>query len=143
MATGAGSDRGSAGQRGAFVYNRSAWAACLAGGMRVGDFTGFQPRLFPRRRLASFTAASPIHISSRMGMASELGLYHKFVAGDAPGVAREIERWFRNLADERTLCLPPLLLRAVTDLRGSEETMDKFRFVVSRLSSHQEPVGIA
>ncbi|HEX6014432.1 MAG TPA: AMP-binding protein [Geminicoccaceae bacterium] len=55
-------------------------------------------------------------------------------AGDgADGAAAAARGWFEALARERDLRLPPVLVRAVPHLGGTEATMGKFRAVECRL----------
>jgi phenylacetate-CoA ligase len=76
MATG-----GTTGRRGVFVFDRHEWATCLAGFLRWSDWSGTSPR-FPRLRVATVSATSPLHMTARFGMSIELGL-HRILRLDA------------------------------------------------------------
>lgn len=66
---------GSSGLKGVFVSNRKEWSTALAGVLRVTSFLGIFPRLPNRRKIASVGANSPMHVTYRMAVSSDVGLY--------------------------------------------------------------------
>jgi phenylacetate-CoA ligase len=66
---------GTTGRKGIFVYDRDEWRECLCMVLRQNEMSGVRPRLGHRVRIASVGATSPLHMMSRFGMSSELGLY--------------------------------------------------------------------
>src|SRR5215213_5955557 len=70
MATG-----GSTGRKGMFVADRAEWRQYLAGCFRWNHYVGLRPRLPRRLRIASIAAARPLHMTYRMAVSIDLGLY--------------------------------------------------------------------
>jgi len=74
---------GSTGRRGVFVYGRDDWIEILGGFIRwTSDFLGQTPRFPHRRRIAAISADSPLHMTGRMGLSTDIGL-HRTVRLDA------------------------------------------------------------
>jgi phenylacetate-coenzyme A ligase PaaK-like adenylate-forming protein len=69
MATG-----GTTGLRGVFVYAADEWALSVASTLRTSSFMGLRTRPGRRLRVASVTAASPVHWGGRYAATSGLGL---------------------------------------------------------------------
>jgi phenylacetate-coenzyme A ligase PaaK-like adenylate-forming protein len=57
------------------VYSRREWAFCVATLLRWNLLAGIRPRLGRRLRVATVGATSPLHVSARLGMAVDIGLY--------------------------------------------------------------------
>jgi phenylacetate-coenzyme A ligase PaaK-like adenylate-forming protein len=66
---------GTSGLRGIFVYDRSAWRVVLANTMRWQRFAGIGPRLPQRMRICSIGADNPMHVTSRIPMSGDVGLF--------------------------------------------------------------------
>ena len=66
---------GTTGVRGVAVYSRAEWLRCFAGFLRWGEMMGVRPRLPRRLRVASIGTASPLHITTRLGMSASVGLH--------------------------------------------------------------------
>jgi phenylacetate-CoA ligase len=66
---------GTTGRKGIFVYDRKEWRECLCVFLRLNELGGARPRLGRRLRIATVGATSPLHMMSRFGMSTELGLY--------------------------------------------------------------------
>jgi phenylacetate-coenzyme A ligase PaaK-like adenylate-forming protein len=66
---------GTSGLRGIFVYDRSAWRVVLANTIRWQRFNGIGPRLPRRVRICSIGADNPMHVTSRIPMSSDVGLF--------------------------------------------------------------------
>jgi phenylacetate-CoA ligase len=65
---------GSSGLKGVFVSNRSEWSTALAGFFRCAAFMGLSPRFPNRWRVASIGGDSPIHVTYRMAVSTDIGL---------------------------------------------------------------------
>ena len=65
---------GSSGLKGVFVSNRKEWSTALAGFLRCGSFMGVSPRLPKRWKISSIGADSPMHVTYRMSVSSDVGL---------------------------------------------------------------------
>lgn len=66
---------GSTGRKGVFVYDRDEWRQCLTAFLRWSELIGLRPRLPRRLRLATVAATSPLHMTARFGLSTDLGLY--------------------------------------------------------------------
>jgi phenylacetate-coenzyme A ligase PaaK-like adenylate-forming protein len=66
---------GTSGLRGVFVYDRAAWRVVLANTLRWQRFSGIVPRLHRRVRICSIGADSPMHVTSRIPMSGNVGLF--------------------------------------------------------------------
>ena len=66
---------GTTGRKGIFVYDRDEWRRCLTAFLRGSELTGLRPRLGPRLRVATVGATSPLHMTARMSLSTDLGLY--------------------------------------------------------------------
>ncbi|HET7319221.1 MAG TPA: hypothetical protein VFK23_08805 [Nitrospirota bacterium] len=64
---------GSSGRKGVFVFNRKEWSTAIAGYWRCGAFMGIKPRL-PRWKMAIVAAGSPMHVSYRSSVSSDVGI---------------------------------------------------------------------
>ena len=131
--------------------------AVLAIGLRFGDVQRFR---FRRVRAIEGRKRDALRLRDRLGR--EVALHPSPVLGGLLGLPRvqevrvvqEVDRievsvvaagdgadgptaavrgWFEALARERGLRLPPVLVRAVPRLGGTEATMGKFRPVECRL----------
>lgn len=65
---------GSSGLKGVFVSNRREWSTALAGFFRCAEFMGLSPRFPNRWRVASIGGDSPIHVTYRMAVCTDIGL---------------------------------------------------------------------
>lgn len=65
---------GSSGLKGVFVSNRSEWSTALAGFFRCAAFMGLSPRFPNRWRVASIGGDSPIHVTYRMAVSTDIGI---------------------------------------------------------------------
>jgi phenylacetate-CoA ligase len=66
---------GTSGLRGVFVYDRNAWRTVLANTIRWQRFIGITPRLPHRVRICSIGADKPMHVTSRIPMSANVGLF--------------------------------------------------------------------
>jgi len=66
---------GTSGLRGIFVYDRDAWRAVLANTIRWQYFTGITPRVPARVRICSIGADSPMHVTNRIPLSGNVGLF--------------------------------------------------------------------
>lgn len=66
---------GTSGLRGLFVYDRKAWRTVLANTLRWQDFSGIAPRFPSRVRICSIGADNPMHVTSRIPMSGDIGLF--------------------------------------------------------------------
>jgi phenylacetate-coenzyme A ligase PaaK-like adenylate-forming protein len=66
---------GTSGLRGIFVYDRPAWRVVLANTLRWQAFAGISPSLTHRVRICSIGADNPMHVTSRIPMSSDVGLF--------------------------------------------------------------------
>jgi phenylacetate-CoA ligase len=73
---------GTSGRRGVFVYSRDEWTWQLGNFLRLQDTLGVKPRLPRRLRVATVSATSPLHMTSRYGMSLDIGL-HRVLRLDA------------------------------------------------------------
>lgn len=73
---------GTTGRRGVFVYSRAEWIWQLGNFLRLQATLGIAPRLPRRLRVASVSATSPVHMTSRYGMSLDVGL-HRVLRLDA------------------------------------------------------------
>jgi phenylacetate-coenzyme A ligase PaaK-like adenylate-forming protein len=65
---------GSSGLKGVFVSNRKEWSTALAGFLRCGSFMGVTPRIPNRWKLTTIGADSPMHVTYRMSVSTDVGL---------------------------------------------------------------------
>jgi phenylacetate-coenzyme A ligase PaaK-like adenylate-forming protein len=65
---------GSSGQKGVFVSNRREWSTALAGYFRCAEFMGLYLRFPNRWRVATVGGDSPIHVTYRMVVSSDIGI---------------------------------------------------------------------
>lgn len=66
---------GTSGLRGLFVYDRKAWRTVLANTLRWQHFAGIAPRFPSRVRICSIGADNPMHVTSRIPMSGDIGLF--------------------------------------------------------------------
>lgn len=66
---------GTSGLRGIFVYDRAAWRVVLANTIRFQRFAGIVPRLHRRVSIYSIGADNPMHLTSRIPMSGNVGLF--------------------------------------------------------------------
>jgi phenylacetate-CoA ligase len=66
---------GTSGLRGIFVYDRDAWRTVLANTIRWQRLTGITPRLPDRIRICSIGADSPMHVTNRIPLSVNVGLF--------------------------------------------------------------------
>ena len=66
---------GTTGRKGVFVYDRDEWRRCLTAFLRWSELTGLRPRLGRRVRVASVGTTSPLHMTARVSLSIDLGLY--------------------------------------------------------------------
>jgi len=64
----------SSGMKGVFVSNRREWSTALAGFFRCAEFMGLSPRFPNRWRVASIGGDSPMHVTYRMAVSTDIGL---------------------------------------------------------------------
>lgn len=65
---------GSSGEKGVFVSNRKEWSIALAGFLRCGSFMGMTPRIPKRWKMTTIGADSPMHVTYRMSVSSDVGI---------------------------------------------------------------------
>lgn len=68
------STSGSSGMKGVFAANRKEWSTALAGFLRCGSFMGVTPRIPNRWKMTTIGADSPMHVTYRMSVSSDVGL---------------------------------------------------------------------
>ncbi|HVM81546.1 MAG TPA: hypothetical protein VMU06_21170 [Stellaceae bacterium] len=66
---------GTSGLRGIFVYDRPAWQVVLANTIRWRRLIGISPRLPARLRICSIGADNPMHLTSKIPMSLDFGLF--------------------------------------------------------------------
>lgn len=66
---------GTSGLRGIFVYDRRAWRTVLANTLRWQRFIGIGVSLGRRTRICSIGADNPMHVTSRIPMSGDIGLF--------------------------------------------------------------------
>jgi putative adenylate-forming enzyme len=66
---------GTSGLRGLFVYDRRAWSTVIASALRLLSVMGVGPRLPRRLRFATIGAPSPLHMTNRVALSADVGLY--------------------------------------------------------------------
>jgi len=66
---------GTTGRKGIFVYDRDEWRQCLSAFLRGSELMGLRPRLPRRPRVATVGATSPLHMTARVSLSTDLGLY--------------------------------------------------------------------
>ncbi len=66
---------GTTGRKGVFVYDRDEWRQCLSAFLRGSELMGLRPRVGRRRRVAIVGATSPLHMTARFSLSTDLGLY--------------------------------------------------------------------
>ncbi len=66
---------GSTGRRGVFVFNRREWSTVVAATLRVGSLMDVKPRFPKRVKMAAIGAASPRHMTYRVVVSADIGLY--------------------------------------------------------------------
>jgi len=77
---------GTTGVRGLFVYNRRAWSTVIASILRFASMMGVSPRLPRRLRFATIGAPSPLHMTNRVALSADVGLYGLY-ASRRPGLS--------------------------------------------------------
>lgn len=81
---------GTSGLRGIFVYDRTAWRTVLANTFRWQRFTGIGPRLPRRLGICSIGADNPMHVTSRIPMSGDVGLFRLLHLEATDPVARQV-----------------------------------------------------
>jgi len=66
---------GSTGLKGVFVSNRKEWRTTIAEYLRCAAFIGMKPRLPNRWKVAQIAAGSPVHVSYRASVSSDVGQF--------------------------------------------------------------------
>lgn len=66
---------GTSGLRGHFVYDRAGWREALADTLRWNAMIGLAPRLPRRPRLAAIGADTPLHVTGRIALSGDAGLF--------------------------------------------------------------------
>jgi phenylacetate-CoA ligase len=108
---------GTTGRRGVFVFDRREWSTCLAGFLRWSEWSGTRPRL-PRRRIASVSATSPLHMTARFGMSIDVGL-HRLLRLDARAPVDELSAAIARFRPDALIGYPSALsLLALEQLEG-------------------------
>lgn len=109
---------GSAGRRGIYVYDRAAWTACLAGGLRWAGMIGVTPRLPRRRRLAQVAAPDARHMTARAASSLSIGLFRSVRVSAARPVDQQVAALEAHRPDAITGYPSALALLAVEQLEG-------------------------
>ena len=80
---------GTSGLRGLFVYDRAAWRVVIANTLRWQRFAGIGPTLPRRTRICTIGADSAMHVTSRIPMSGNVGLFQlALVQANAPIAAQ-------------------------------------------------------
>lgn len=66
---------GTSGLRGIFIYDRAAWRVVLANTIRWQRLIGISPQLPRRMRICSVGADNPMHLTTRIPMSGDAGLF--------------------------------------------------------------------
>ena len=66
---------GTSGLRGIFVYDRAAWRVVIANTLRWQRFAGIVPTLPRRTRICTIGADNPMHVTSRIPISGDVGLF--------------------------------------------------------------------
>src|SRR5262249_31381198 len=74
---------GSSGRKGIYVYDRVAWSACMAGGVRSSRMMGMRPRFPRRRRMAQVAAPDAKHMTARGAASMKIGIFDSIILGAA------------------------------------------------------------
>ena len=108
---------GTTGQRGVFVFDRGEWSTCLAGFLRWSALAGIEPR-FPRLRVATVSAVSPVHMTARFAETLDVGV-HRLLRLDARAPVDELVAALRRFRPDVLSGYPSVLaLLADEQLEG-------------------------
>ncbi len=81
---------GTSGLRGIFVYDRPAWQIVIANTLRWQRFAGIGPTLPRRTRICTIGADNPMHVTSRIPLSGDVGLFRLgFVEANQP-IAQQV-----------------------------------------------------
>ncbi len=123
---------GTTGLRGVFVYDRAAWRVILANTIRWQRFAGIVPRLHRRVRIASIGADNPMHLTSRIPMSGNVGLFHLLhLQATDP-----IDRLIRALTDFQPDVVLPY--PSVAALLAREQLAGRFAIAPRVIATHSE-----
>ncbi|MGE0418077.1 MAG: phenylacetate--CoA ligase family protein [Acetobacteraceae bacterium] len=81
---------GTSGLRGVFVYDRAAWRVVLANTLRWQAMIGITPHLPRRTRIASIGADHPMHVTSRIPMSCDIGLFRMLHVEATEPIAHQV-----------------------------------------------------
>jgi phenylacetate-coenzyme A ligase PaaK-like adenylate-forming protein len=109
---------GSSGRKGIYVYDRAAWSACIAGGMRGSRFMGMRPRFPRRRRMAQVAAPDAKHMTARGAASMKVGLFDSITLGAAQPLATLVAALQRHQPHYLTGYPSVIALLAVEQLEG-------------------------
>jgi phenylacetate-CoA ligase len=109
---------GSSGRRGIYVYDRPAWRALLAGGMRWMRTMGVAPRLPRRRRLAQVAAPDAKHMTCRASASMSVGLFDPIRLSAALPMPELVAALGRHRPEVLTGYPSALALLAIEQLEG-------------------------
>lgn len=109
---------GSSGLKGVFVSNRKEWSTAIASVLRYTSFTGVSPRLPNRWRITSIGAGSPMHVTYRLSVSTDVGLY-KFQRLEATSSIEDLVDSLNAFQPEFLAAYPSIAsLLAVEQLEG-------------------------
>jgi len=81
---------GTSGLRGVFVYDREAWRIILANTLRWHRFIGIRPRLPRRIRICSIGADNSMHVSNRIPVSGDVGLFRLMPIKATESLGRQV-----------------------------------------------------
>jgi phenylacetate-CoA ligase len=81
---------GTSGLRGIFVYDRAAWRFVLANTFRCHRIIGIKARVPYRMRICSVGADNPMHMTTRIPMSGDVGLFRLMHIEAADPIARQV-----------------------------------------------------
>jgi putative adenylate-forming enzyme len=109
---------GSTGFKGVFVVNRKEWSTAIAGGLRCAAFAGVSPHLPNRWRMALIGSSSPMHVTHRFYVSSDVGL-HRFMRLEATSSLKDMVSSLNAFQPEWLSAYPSIAaLLAVEQLEG-------------------------
>lgn len=123
---------GTSGLRGYFVYDRPAWRIILASTLRWNRLLGLTPRLPVRRRIASIGADNPMHVSCRIPVSADVGVFRVLHIEASEPVSAMVEK-LNAFRPEAILAYP-----SVAALLADEQLGGRLDLAPRVVSTHSE-----
>jgi phenylacetate-CoA ligase len=126
---------GSTGLRGTFVFDRREWATELANVLRWQHMIGVRPRLFPRVKMSTIGADSPLHVSRRLTESGDVGLFRVQQLSAMQPIS--------ELVTQLNTFQPEVLLpyASIAGLLAFEQIEGRLRIRPRVVSTHSEPLS--